>query len=92
MAFKSNMLFDVLGNILSGKSFELYNKHVQSENFKDAAKFMIVKYLSMSQNPQVREIVLDNYVTLERMPEKTLYRWLLMNIPKQNNSFIRYIR
>ena len=92
MAFKSNMLFDVLGNILTTKSMSLYDKHVHSENFKDAAKFMLLKYLSMSPNPQVRQIAIDNYITLERMPEAVLYKWLLANIPKQNNSFIRYIR
>lgn len=92
MAFKSNMLFDVLGNILNGKSDELYQKHITSESFKDAAKFMILRYLTMCQNSQVRQIVLDNYLTLERMPEKALYKYLLKNIPKQNTSFIKYIR
>lgn len=92
MAFKSNMLFDVLANILVSKSEELYEKHIQSENFKDAAKFMILRYMTMSFSEDVRNIVIDNYITLERMPEKTLYKWLLKNIPKQNSSFIRYIK
>ena len=92
MAFKSNMLFDVLGNILMTKSMSLYSKHIKSENFKDASKFMTLKYLSMSPSIQVRQIVLDNYMTLERMPEAILYKWLLTSIPKQSNSFIRYIR
>lgn len=92
MAFKSNMLFDVLANILVGKSEELYEKHIQSENFKDAAKFMVLRYLSMSFSEEVRNIVIDNCITLERMPEKTLYKWLLKSIPKQNSSFIRYIK
>lgn len=92
MAFKSTILFDVLKNILTLKSFELYNEHIMSENFKNASKFMIIKYLSMSPAANVRQIVLDNYLTLERMPEKALYKWLIMNIPKQTNSFIRYIK
>ena len=92
MAFESNMLFDVLANILVGKSQELYKKHIQSENFKDAAKFMVLRYMTMSFSEDVRNIVIDNYITLERMPEKTLYKWLLKNIPKQNSSFIRYIK
>ena len=33
------MLFDVLANILVGKSEELYAKHIQSENFKDLAYY-----------------------------------------------------
>ena len=46
----------------------------------------------MSPCAKVRDVVIDNYITLERMPEAVLYRWLLANIPKQNNSFIKYIR
>lgn len=92
MAFKSNMLFDVLGNILTTKSIELYEKHINADDFAAAAKFMILRYLSMCGNSIVRNIVIDNYISLERMPDKALYKWLIVNIPKQNNSFIRYIR
>ena len=86
------MLFDVLANILQTKSIDLYNEHIASENFKDAAPFMIRKYLTMSLNPNVRQIVFDNYLTLERMLDKVQYLWLLKAIPKQNSTFIRYIR
>ena len=92
MAFKSNMLFDVLANILGTKSEELYKKHVSSESFKDAAAFMVRRYLTMSPNPTVRDIVLDNYLSLERMPAEVQYLWLLKKIPRQKNTFIRYIR
>ena len=89
---RSNMLFDVLANILQTKSIELYKEHIASENFKDASPFMVRRYLTMSLNPKVREIVLDNYLSLERMPETIQYLWLLKAIPKQNLTFIRYIR
>lgn len=92
MAAKSTMLFDVLANILSAKSEEIYKKHISSENFKDAAPFMVRRYLTMSPNPNVRDIVLDNYLTLERMPAEVQYSWLMKKIPKQRNTFIRYIR
>lgn len=92
MAFKSNMLFDVLENILSKKSFVLYKKHVESEHWKDAAKFMVLRYLSMHSNAAVRDIVISNYLTLERMPEKVLYKWLIDKVPKQNVTFIKYLR
>lgn len=92
MAFKSTMLFDVLGNILTTKSEELYNKHIHADDFSSASKFMVLKYLSMCKNQKVRDIVIDNYFTLEKMPETILYKWLLINIPKQYNSFIQYIR
>lgn len=86
------MLFDVLANILHTKSIELYKEHISSENFKDAAAFMIRRYLSMCANPKVRDVVLDNYLTLERMPDNVQYLWLLRAVPKQNSTFIRYIR
>ena len=92
MAAKSTMLFDVLANILSTKSEEIYKKHISSDNFKDAAPFMVRRYLTMSPNPNVRDIVLDNYLTLERMPAEVQYSWLMKKIPRQRNTFIRYIR
>lgn len=90
--YKSTMLFDVLKNILTTKSTELYKKHVQSDHFKDAAGFMVRRYLTMHTNSAIRQIMLDNYIVLERMDDKTLYLWLLDKIPQVNNSFIRYLR
>lgn len=86
------MLFDVLANILQTKSMTLYNKHIASEDFKDASPFMVRKYLTMSLDSRVRQVVLDNYLTLERMPEKAMYLWLIRAVPKQKSTFIRYIR
>lgn len=90
--YKSTMLFDVLKNILTLKSLDLYKKHVSSESFKDAAGFMIRRYLTMHSNSAIRSVVLENYVALERMDDKVLYRWLLEKIPKTSSSFIRYLR
>ena len=92
MAAKSNMLFDVLGNILHYKSKDMYEKHIKSESFKDAAAYMVRRYLTMSPNAAVREVVLDNYLTLERMPSEVQYLWLLKKVPQQRSTFIRYIR
>jgi hypothetical protein len=89
---RSNMLFDVLANILKTKSLKLYEEHIKSENFKDAAAFMIRRYLTMHPNPAVRDIVLDNYLTLERMPDVYLYKWLIYAIPQQNTTFIKYLK
>ena len=86
------MLFDVLANILQTKSMELYREHIASESFKDAAPFMVRRYLTMSSSPRVRDVVLDNYLALERMPEQVQYLWLLKAVPRQNSTFIRYIR
>ena len=92
MAAKSNMLFDVLGNILHFKSRDMYEKHIKSESFKDAAAFMVRRYLTMSLNASVREVVLDNYLALERMPAEVQYLWLLKKIPQQRSTFIKYLK
>jgi hypothetical protein len=86
------MLFDVLANILKTKSLKLYEEHIKSENFKDAAAFMIRRYLTMHPNPAVQNIVLDNFMSLERMSDTQLYRWLIYAVPRQNTTFIKYIR
>lgn len=90
--FKSTMLFDVLKNILTTKSMQLYKKHIVSDNFKDAAPFMVRRYLTMHTNSTIRGILLDNYAALERMDAKMLYLWLLEKVPKTSTSFIRYLR
>ena len=92
MAAKSTMLFDVLTNILTEKSEDIYAKHIVADDFAAAAKFMVLRYLTMSSCETVRNVVLENYVVLERMEEKLLYKWLLRNVPRQRSSFIRYIR
>ena len=89
---RSNMLFDVLANILQTKSLELYKEHTMSDNFKDAAPYMVRRYLTMSNSKVVRDVVLSNYYVLERMDAEVQYLWLLKAIPKQNSTFIRYIR
>ena len=90
--YKSNLIFAVLSNILVEKSMHILVKQIASDDFKTVSKFLILRYLSMSFNEEVRNIVIDNYITLERMPEKQLYKWLLKTVPKQNSSFIRYIK
>ena len=89
---RSNMLFDVLANILQTKSIDIYKEHIASEDFKDASPFMVRKYLTMSLDSRVRQVVLDNYLALERMPEKARYLWLMRAVPRQKSTFIRYIR
>ena len=91
--FRNAMLFEYLGNILTNKSFETYDKHISSEDFeRDFSSYMVINYLSMCQNRSVRDIILDNQVVLERMPQRLLYKFLLLNVPQQRNSFIKYLR
>ena len=93
MAAKNPLIFDVLGNILVDKSEEVMNFHVQdTENFKTVSRFMVLKYLTMSPDYRVRDLVLENYLSLEGMEMRDLYKLLLRNIPQQRSKFIRYIK
>lgn len=93
MASQQTILFDVIGNIVSGKSEKLYYEHINNEElWKTFSKYMTLRYMTMSTDFRVRNIVIDNYIILERMPDKALYKWLLINIPKQRSSFIKYIK
>lgn len=86
-------LFDYLDNILKKKSIELYNNHISMTDFESTfSKYMIIRYLSMSTNTIIRNFILINQDKLEALPNKIFYKFLLASVPKQNNSFIKYIK
>lgn len=93
MAFRSTLIFAVLGNILKNKSMRLYQEHVSNEaEWGTVSSFIILRYLSMSSSEDVRNVVLQNYVSLQRLPVKVLYKWLLKEVPQQPTGFIKYIK
>ena len=93
MAYGQNILFDALGNILQRKSEDVFQKHITMEDFeKQFPRYMVLRYLSMAK-PEVAQIVLDNQLSLERMPSnKIVYRFLMDVVPQQKSGFIRYIK
>jgi hypothetical protein len=91
--FKNRNLFVYLNNILCLKDMELYKKQIAEEGFDaDFKKVVLVRYLSMSKDPRIREIVFKNQLLFERTDCKTLYRYLIRVVPKQMDNFIRYIK
>ena len=90
--YKSTMLFDAMNNILVGKSMEVYARHVSHPDFKDFKGYNCRRYMTMSPDPRVRQIVLDNYPILEKMSDRVLYLWLMRKLPRQRSGFIQYIR
>lgn len=93
MAFKSQLIFAVLKNILVDKSQKLYIEHINNElEFKTVSTFVLLRYLSMHTNPDVRQIVLDNQLSFSRMDIKIIYKLLLNIVPKQRSSYIVYIK
>lgn len=93
MAYGQNILFDALGNILQRKSEDVFQKHIAMEDFeKQFPRYMILRYLSMARD-EVARVILENQLTLERMPSnKAVYRFLMNEIPQQKSAFIRYIK
>lgn len=93
MAYGQNILFDALGNILQRKSEDVFQKHITMEDFeKQFPRYMVLRYLSMAK-PEIAQIVLDNQLSLERMPSnKIVYRFLMDVVPQQKSGFIRYIK
>ena len=91
--YGNNILFAALKNILQTKSEEVFLKHIELEDFdKQFPRFMVLRYLSMA-NSDVAKIILDNQITLERMPsDKALYRFLMEAVPRQSSGFIKYIK
>ena len=92
MAYKSTILFDVMDNVLVGKSAEAYERHVSDPNFKDVSTFILVKYMSMSPDPRIRDFVAERQFQLEKLAPAVIYRVLLKSLPRQRSGFIRFIR
>ena len=93
MAFQKSYLFEYLGNIIQKKDHELYKKHIADVDFEASySVFMVTTYLSMSPNENVRQLILDNQMLLEKMPQRVHYKFLLDNVQRCYSSFIRYIK
>ena len=91
--FKNRNIFGYLGNILCGKSTELYSRHIAEDGFdSDFKKVVLLRYLSMSPDERIREIVFKNQLLFDRTDSKTLYRYLLKVVPRQKSEFIKYIK
>ena len=88
-------LFMILGNILVDKDIHIYENHIKNELFESVySNFMVLRYLSMNSNPNVRKVVLDNLTTLEKLGDKPYlaYKLLLNIVPKTHNRFTPYIK
>ena len=91
--FKNRNIFEYLKNILTTKDKDEYFKHISEDGFDaDFKKVVVLRYLSMSPDEKVRSIVFENQLTFDRMDCKTLYRYLMCVVPRQRNSFIKYIK
>ena len=94
--YQNKFIFEYLRNILTTKSMDVFKTHVEdSESIKSFPSVVIMRYLTMSPDQNVRNLVLKNQVFLERLDKIShvhFYKWCILNVPKQYNSFIKYIK
>lgn len=94
--YQNTFIFEYLKNILTDKSIDIYNRHVNDkENFKSCPSVVIMRYLSMCPDRRVRDLITENQVYLERLDKishRFFYMWCIDNIPQQKSSFIKYIK
>ena len=91
--YKDNKLFGYLENILKGKSLSKWKADILEDTFqKSYSKFMVLRYLSMSEDKCVRNSVIESQQYLESISPEIQYLWLLRKVPRQNSSFISYIK
>ena len=84
-------VFKILGNILVDKDMSIYESHVNNELFESAfSTFIILRYLSMNSNPNVRKIAMDNQMMADK--PRILYRLLMEIVPKTHSRFTPYIK
>lgn len=93
MTYRDNKLFHYLSNILKDKSVSAWASDTAEDGFeKSYSKFMVLRYLSMSKDRKVREVIEKSQESLEKLPSESQYLWLLRAVPKQESSFISYIK
>ena len=88
-------VFKILGNILVDKDMSIYENHIRNELFESAfSSFIILRYLSMNSNPNVRKTVLENQLTLEKLADRPrlMYKMLMKIVPSTSNRFTPYIK
>ncbi len=88
-------VFKILGNILVDKDMSIYENHIRNELFESAfSSFIILRYLSMNSNPNVRKTVLENQLTLEKLADRPrlMYKMLMKIVPNTSNRFTPYIK
>jgi len=79
--------YDILSDILLKKSGKLD----EESNFNQVfSTFMIIRYLSMKTNLIPYATKLNEWQGL--LSNKTVYKYLYNNIPKQSSGYITYIK
>lgn len=93
---KSDKLFDYLDNILVAKSVERWERDTAEMDFKKQFPvFMVLKFLSMNSNADVRKVVLEGHFWLNKLgavnPEG-LYLYLMKQTPKLFTSRTTFLK
>jgi hypothetical protein len=79
-------IFNILNDIIRDKTGELVNN---PEFDKEFNTFMLARYLSMRRDLEPFANYLNMYGSV--LSKENLYHYLLKNIPKNDQVFIKYI-
>lgn len=84
------LIFDVLRDILRDKTGTLD----QEPDFKQAfSAFMVNRYLSMHEQPEVRDVALNAAALgLHDMGAREYYQYLVSAVPQTSCTYIRYFK
>ena len=82
-------MFEIIFNILSKCSDTLYNADRFKENF---SPFLLCRYLSMRSDLFPYAEYLSTVYSTSKLSNINFYKLAYRLIPKQNNTFIRYIK
>lgn len=89
-ARKSDKLFDYLDNILVTKSMEKWEQDTAEPDFnKQFPVFMVLRFLSMNSNADVRNVVIESHYWLNKLAKTNpegVYLYLMKRTPRLFSS------
>ena len=92
----SDKLFDYLDNILVAKSVDRWKRDIEEPDFKKQfPTFMVLRFLSMNSNADVRSIAVEGHHTLTKMAKSNpegVYLYLMKQTPKLFTSRTAFLK
>lgn len=95
-AKRSDRLFDYLDNILVAKSVDRWKRDIEEPDFKKQfPAFMVLRFLSMNSNADVRSIAVEGHHTLTKMAKSNpegVYLYLMKQTPRLFTSRTTFLK
>lgn len=93
---RSDKLFDYLDNILVAKNIERWERDTAEPDFrKQFPAFMVMRFLSMNANADVRNVVVEGHYWLTKLAKSNpegVYLYLMKHTPKLFTSRTTFLK